>query len=313
LHGKAFRLPSEAEWEFACRAGVPAAPCGRHTQAYESHICDLVRLQTSPVGKQAPNAFGLHDMTGIIEEWCSDWFAPYSGTEVVNPLGPRSSDARVVRGSKHPCSGTPPCSPCCRGSAREVLPYCSPCRAGVRLALDLRTVDAVCREELASDETARERRWHRLLELEDDVEGCRWAWTEEWCNVWNNGFSVRQCFQLSLSGRDSLFLEFSLRKDEESAAQYVRECRMLEDGKMQGGLWSPDIRLGDESWYLMSVTPARVGHVLLAIRHKRLVLHVRADQSNVDQPPTGPALDVSRKVIARYDAMEALRKRENSE
>jgi formylglycine-generating enzyme required for sulfatase activity len=303
--GKPFRLPTEAEWEFSCRGGAPGVPCAQHKDPYASHICDLVRLETTPVGKQVPNAFGLHDMLDIVEEWCSDWYAPYPDGNAIDPLGPEASEARVVRGSKHPCMNGPQCSPCCRGFAAEDLLHCSPCRAGMRLALDVRSMEEVCRQELASDGTAADRRWHRLLELDDQLDGCRWIWTEEWCNVHNGGFSVRQHFQLSPSGRDSLFLEFSLRKDEESAARYVRECRMLQSKEMRPGFWGVGLRLGDESWHRALVTQGRTGYVLLAVRHKRLVLHVRATQSNVEQAPTGVVLDVLQKLLARYDAMES--------
>ena len=109
--GLAYRLPSEAEWEYACRAGS-AAPfscgptlttdlanyCGDHVFADEPQ--GLYRHGTSPVGSFPPNAFGLFDMHGNLWEWCADdWFEDYTGAGMDSqPRKSGKSLFKVVRG-----------------------------------------------------------------------------------------------------------------------------------------------------------------------------------------------------------------------
>jgi len=99
--GYAFRLPTEAEWEYACRAGTTTR---YYTGDSES---DLPRAgwysgnsgeKTHPVGQKEPNAFGLYDMHGNVLEWCDDWYGPYSGEAQKDPRGPSSGSGRVFRG-----------------------------------------------------------------------------------------------------------------------------------------------------------------------------------------------------------------------
>jgi uncharacterized protein (TIGR02996 family) len=102
--GRSYRLPSEAEWEYACRAG-----------AWLSHYHFGNRLikkqanfgwnppnlgRTTAVGSYAPNLFGLHDMHGNVWEWCADWYSPgyYQSSPKVDPPGPRRGERRVIRG-----------------------------------------------------------------------------------------------------------------------------------------------------------------------------------------------------------------------
>ncbi len=92
------RLPTEAEWEYACRAGTTTpfntgAALTRKQANYESP-------RILPVGSFAPNAWGLYDMHGNVNEWCSDWYAKhyYKNSPSVNPQGPKSDDTRVFRG-----------------------------------------------------------------------------------------------------------------------------------------------------------------------------------------------------------------------
>ena len=98
--GRACRLPSEAEWEFACRSGS--------TGAFPSGAADEIAWHlgnsggsTHPVGGKRANLWGLHDMAGNVFEWCSDWHAPYASAAVVDPAGPASAvdtPRRVLRG-----------------------------------------------------------------------------------------------------------------------------------------------------------------------------------------------------------------------
>jgi len=93
------RLPTEAEWEYACRAGTARARYEEDLDsiAWYSDNSDNV---TPPVGEKKPNAWGLHDMLGNIYEWCSDWFGNYSPDEalVIDPQGPRVGSNKVIRG-----------------------------------------------------------------------------------------------------------------------------------------------------------------------------------------------------------------------
>ncbi len=104
-----YRLPTEAEWEYACRAGA-ATPF--HTgqnlttdQAnydgnypYAGFPKGEYREKTTAVGSFEPNAWGLYDMHGNVWEWCSDWYGPYLGKKETDPTGPPKGSYRVIRG-----------------------------------------------------------------------------------------------------------------------------------------------------------------------------------------------------------------------
>jgi len=95
--GYVFTLPTEAQWEYACRAGPSGAyatdPAA--TSWYDRNSGGT----THPVGMKQPNAWGLYDMTGNVYQWCSDWYANrYPGGEVTDPTGPDSGSVRVLRG-----------------------------------------------------------------------------------------------------------------------------------------------------------------------------------------------------------------------
>jgi len=94
--GRAVRLPTEAEWEYACRAGVSSGddPGGFNDQTWYG----CVGGATHPVGQKKPNAWGLYDMHGNVWEWCSDWFGYYSNEAVTDPQGPPFGSYRVSRG-----------------------------------------------------------------------------------------------------------------------------------------------------------------------------------------------------------------------
>ncbi|MFM2095378.1 MAG: hypothetical protein RIS70_2502 [Planctomycetota bacterium] len=124
--GRVYRLPTEAEWEYACRAGTTTEySFGDSENDLSRHgwfgnnsgksVLDAAKLlasdeqnyeklllkngcQTHPVGEKQPNAWGLYDMHGNVWEWCSDRFGDYLKTEVIDPVGPETGSNRVRRG-----------------------------------------------------------------------------------------------------------------------------------------------------------------------------------------------------------------------
>jgi formylglycine-generating enzyme required for sulfatase activity len=97
-HDWTFRLPTEAEWEYACRAGSEGETYG---PVDEIAWCKSNSAGTThPVGQKRPNAFGLYDMSGNVDQWCQDWFQEtyYQGSPAVDPQGPASGHHRVRRG-----------------------------------------------------------------------------------------------------------------------------------------------------------------------------------------------------------------------
>jgi formylglycine-generating enzyme required for sulfatase activity len=103
-----YRLPTEAEWEYACRAGSQARygfgddPARLPDFAwYEGNSRGRIR----PVGTKRANRWGLFDMHGNVWEWCWDWYGPYGPASRVDPRGPTSGQRRVLRGG---ASGWPP-------------------------------------------------------------------------------------------------------------------------------------------------------------------------------------------------------------
>ena len=95
-----YRMPTEAEWEYACRASTtsPFAFSETITPAFVNFSGNK-RRETLPVGSlKLANAFGLFDMHGNVWEWCQDWYGEYSSDPIANPRGPSTGKSRVVRG-----------------------------------------------------------------------------------------------------------------------------------------------------------------------------------------------------------------------
>jgi len=107
--GRKYRLPTEAEWEYACRAGTITpfhfgselngrqANCNG-SKPYGTNTKGPYLEKTTPVGKYPANAWGLYDMHGNVREWCSDWYGEYPAGSLTNPSGPATGSDRVYRG-----------------------------------------------------------------------------------------------------------------------------------------------------------------------------------------------------------------------
>ncbi len=112
--GHVYTLPTEAQWEYACRAGSASATYagantpavldriawydGNSAQRYEGRRLGPTHSGPRAVGAKEPNAWGLHDMLGNIWEWCRDWHGPYPGGRATDPAGPTHGVMRVNRG-----------------------------------------------------------------------------------------------------------------------------------------------------------------------------------------------------------------------
>jgi formylglycine-generating enzyme required for sulfatase activity len=122
--GKDYRLPTEAQWEYACRAGTDTpfffGKCLSTDQAnYDGNFplkgCPKgeFRKKTIAVGSLQPNAWGLYDMHGNVWEWCQDWYGDYPSGNVTNPAGPEEGVGRILRGG-----GWGHDARCCRSAYR---------------------------------------------------------------------------------------------------------------------------------------------------------------------------------------------------
>ena len=98
--GRVYRLPTEAEWEYACRSGssAPFSFGGLELADDYGWFASNCQGKTHPVGKKDPNAWGLYDMHGNVMEWCNDWAGDYPEDAVSDPTGPNEGYSRMIRG-----------------------------------------------------------------------------------------------------------------------------------------------------------------------------------------------------------------------
>jgi formylglycine-generating enzyme required for sulfatase activity len=96
-----YRLPTEAEWEYACRAGSSTAYCfGDSEEELKDYAWYGMKWEdgSQRVGQKIPNRWGLYDMHGNVWEWCWDWYADYPKEDQSDPAGPKEGKERVLRG-----------------------------------------------------------------------------------------------------------------------------------------------------------------------------------------------------------------------
>ena len=139
ITGLNFRLPTEAEWEFAARGGVFSLDFPYSGGYDPSHVAWTSENATEPasIGEKYCNQLGIYDLSGNISEWCYDWYGPYTEEIETNPLGPAEGELKVIRGGDFENTARE-----ARVSARMKLqPFYASSNIGLRLVADITEKD----------------------------------------------------------------------------------------------------------------------------------------------------------------------------
>jgi formylglycine-generating enzyme required for sulfatase activity len=116
--GKTYRLPTEAEWEYACRAGVTGPVAGTGQIDDMAWYDENSKEQSHTVATKTPNTWGIFEMHGNVSEWCGDYYSSdYPEADVTDPIGPSEGKYRVIRGGSWGYF-----EPSCRCAARSSAP-----------------------------------------------------------------------------------------------------------------------------------------------------------------------------------------------
>ncbi len=135
ITGKKFRMPTEAEWEYAARGGVNSVDykySGSTTLGSVAWFSSNAGGKTHPVAQKNPNELNIYDMSGNVWEWCSDWYGNYSSAAQTNPTGAASGVGRVIRGGAYNDSSTE-CRVSVRSNANESSSFTT---LGLRLVME---------------------------------------------------------------------------------------------------------------------------------------------------------------------------------
>lgn len=125
-----YSLPTEAQWEYAARAGTTTAFAFGDT-LHKNQANFGTGRRTAPCGSRKPNAWGIYDMHGNVWEWCADWYTPYLADTEIDPAGPANASLRLIRGAAHNFAAS-----MCRSAKRDGQPPASSSNdIGFRLCL----------------------------------------------------------------------------------------------------------------------------------------------------------------------------------